>query len=179
MRALSIVARAVSPTRAATSTRFAAATILQPIADTGSPAIDASSAGAEPVGRDNGEPGRQGCPAALAWPLGRTRALTVGTEDEMVAYWVARSKVNDPDQYRKYTDLVPGILEKFGGRILARGRKFQILEGTQKFHRFVVIEFPSIEKAVGCHDSPEYREAATHRKKDGASELEIVIVESL
>src|ERR1700736_5077500 len=36
IRALSIVARAVSPTRAATSTRFAAATILNPIADTGS-----------------------------------------------------------------------------------------------------------------------------------------------
>jgi uncharacterized protein (DUF1330 family) len=47
------------------------------------------------------------------------------------------------------------------------------------FHRFVVIEFPSFEEAVGCHDSPECREAATHRKKDGASELEIVIVESL
>src|ERR1700732_2922885 len=34
IRALSIVARAVSPTRAATSTRFAAATILHTIADT-------------------------------------------------------------------------------------------------------------------------------------------------
>jgi hypothetical protein len=25
-------------------------------------------------------------------------------EDEMVAYWVARAKVNDPDQYKKYAD---------------------------------------------------------------------------
>ncbi len=97
----------------------------------------------------------------------------------MVAYWVARSKVNDADQYRKYTDLVPGILEKFGGRILARGGRFKILEGPEKFHRFVVIEFPSFDKAVGCHDLPEYRAAAAHRKKDGVSELEIVIVESL
>ena len=39
----------------------------------------------------------------------------------MVAYWVARSKVNNPDQYKKYTDLAPGILQKFGGKILARG----------------------------------------------------------
>ena len=90
----------------------------------------------------------------------------------MVAYWVARSKVNNPDQYKKYTDLVPGILEKFGG-------KFRILEGPEKFDRFIVIEFPSFEKAVGCHDSPEYLEAAAHRKKDGASELEVVIVESI
>jgi uncharacterized protein (DUF1330 family) len=100
-------------------------------------------------------------------------------EDEMVAYWVARSKVNNPDQYKKYTDLVPGILEKFGAKILARGGRFKILEGPEKFHRFIVIEFPSFEKAVACHESPEYREAAAHRKKDGASELEIVIVESI
>jgi hypothetical protein len=31
-------------------------------------------------------------------------------DDEMVAYRVARSKVNNPDQYKKYTDLLPGIL---------------------------------------------------------------------
>ena len=97
----------------------------------------------------------------------------------MVAYWVARSKVNNPDQYKKYTDLVPGILEKFGGKILARGGKFKILEGTEKFRRFVVIEFPSFEKAIACYESAEYLEAAAYRKRDGASELEIVIVESI
>jgi uncharacterized protein (DUF1330 family) len=43
----------------------------------------------------------------------------------------------------------------------------------------VVIEFPSFEKAVACYESPEYLEAAAHRKKDNASELEIVIVDSL
>ena len=47
IRALSIVARAVSPTRAATSTRFAAATILNPIADSGSTPIKNSLAWAE------------------------------------------------------------------------------------------------------------------------------------
>jgi len=100
-------------------------------------------------------------------------------EDEMVAYWVARSKVNDPDQYKKYADLVPGILQKFGGKFLARGGKFRILEGTEKFHRFVVIEFPSLERAVSCHGSGEYQAAAAHRKKDGAGELEVAIVESI
>jgi uncharacterized protein (DUF1330 family) len=96
----------------------------------------------------------------------------------MVAYWVARSKVNDPAQYKKYTDLVPAIIAKFGGKILARGGKFKILEGPEKFHRFIVIEFPSLEQAVACHDSPEYQQASAHRKKDGAGEVELVIVES-
>jgi uncharacterized protein (DUF1330 family) len=100
-------------------------------------------------------------------------------EDEMVAYWVARAKVNDPEQYKKYAELAPAIIGKFGGTFLARGGKFKILEGPEKFHRFVVIEFPSFEKAVSCHESPEYLEAAAHREKDGASELEVVIVESI
>jgi uncharacterized protein (DUF1330 family) len=94
----------------------------------------------------------------------------------MAAYWVARSKVNDPAEYKKYTDRVPGILKKFGGKVLARGGRFKILEGPQKFHRFVVIEFPSLDQAVACHDSPEYREAAAFRRT-GAGEVELVIVE--
>ena len=94
----------------------------------------------------------------------------------MPAYWVARSKINDPAQYKKYTDRVPEILKKYGGKVLARGGRYQILEGPQKFQRFVVIEFPSLEQAVKCHDSPEYREAAAFRRS-GAGEVELVIVE--
>jgi len=95
----------------------------------------------------------------------------------MVAYWVARAKVNNPEQYKKYAELAPGILQKFGGKFLARGGKFKVLEGPEKFHRFVVIEFPSLEQAVACHESPGY--LAAHRQKDGAGELEIVIVEGV
>ena len=29
----------------------------------------------------------------------------------MTAYWVARSKVNNPEEYKRYTALVPGILK--------------------------------------------------------------------
>lgn len=96
----------------------------------------------------------------------------------MVAYWVARSKINDPEQYKKYTDRVPDILKLYGGKVLARGGRFQILEGPEKFGRFVVIEFPSLEQAVKCHDSPEYQEASAFRKS-GAGEVELVIVEGI
>lgn len=96
----------------------------------------------------------------------------------MTAYWVARAKINDPDQYKKYTDRVPAILQKFGAKILARGGKFQILEGPETFGRFVVVEFPSMEQAVACHDSPEYQEASAFRK-DGGGEVELVIVDGM
>ena len=94
----------------------------------------------------------------------------------MPAYWVARSKINDPVEYKKYTDLVPAIIAKFGGKVLARGGRFQIMEGPDKFHRFVVIEFPSFEQGVACFSSPEYNEAAAFRRA-GAGEVETIIVE--
>lgn len=94
----------------------------------------------------------------------------------MPGYWIARSKINDPVAYKRYTDQVPDIIEKFSGKVLARGGRFKVLEGPEKFGRFVVIEFPSLEAALACHDSPEYQQASAHRKS-GAGEVELVIVD--
>ncbi len=93
----------------------------------------------------------------------------------MPAYWVARSRVIDPVEYKKYTDLVPDIVARYGGKVLARGGRFRIMEGPEKFHRFIVIEFPSFEQAVSCFTSPEYDAAAFRHA--GAGEVETVIVE--
>ena len=94
----------------------------------------------------------------------------------MSAYWLARSKINDPVEYKRYTDQVPGIMAKYGAKILARGGKYQIMEGPEGFHRFVVIEFSTFEAAVTCFQSAEYVAAATHRRS-GAGLVEITIVE--
>ena len=75
------------------------------------------------------------------------------------------------------TDRVPDAIAPFGGRVLARGGDYKILEGPEKFHRFVVIEFPSMADAIACHDSQAYQEAAAFRKS-GAGEVELVIVDS-
>ncbi len=94
----------------------------------------------------------------------------------MPAYWVARSKINDAVAYKKYTDLVPAVIAKHGGKILSRGAEFRILEGPKKFERFVIVEFPSLEAGVACFESSEYQAAAAHRRKDGAGEVELVML---
>jgi uncharacterized protein (DUF1330 family) len=96
----------------------------------------------------------------------------------MPAYWVARSRIIDPVEYKKYTDQVPDIVARHGGKVLARGGKFRIMEGPEKFHRFIVIEFPTFEQAVACFTSPEYGKAAAFRR-NGAGEVENVIVEGV
>lgn len=94
----------------------------------------------------------------------------------MPAYWIARARVNDPEEYKRYTDLVPAIIAKHRGWILARGGPFTILEGTDKYHRFIVIEFPTMDAAVACYRSDEYQNAALFRR-DGVGDNELVIVE--
>jgi uncharacterized protein (DUF1330 family) len=95
----------------------------------------------------------------------------------MAAYWIARAKINNAEEYKKYADRVPAILAKYGGKVLARGGAFEVLEGPAKFERHVVIEFPSMAEAIACHRSPEYQEARKFRL-NGVGENELVIVEA-
>jgi uncharacterized protein (DUF1330 family) len=51
----------------------------------------------------------------------------------MPAYWVARSRIIDPVEYKKYTDRIPGIIAKFGGKVLARGGRFRSWRARTSF----------------------------------------------
>ena len=95
----------------------------------------------------------------------------------MPAYWLARARIDNPVEYKKYTDRVPGLIAPYGGKVLARGGRYRVMEGTDQFHRFVVIEFPTLEQAAACFDSPGYQEAAAFRRNGGGL-VEIAIVES-
>ena len=96
----------------------------------------------------------------------------------MTAYWIARAKINDYDEYMKYAKQVPQILEKHEGKILTRGGQYKTLEGPEHFERFVVIEFPSLEAAENCFNSEEYKAAAEFRRHNSAGENELTIVEA-
>ena len=96
----------------------------------------------------------------------------------MPAYWIARARIIDPVAYKKYTDRVPEIVSRFGGTILARGGRYQIMEGPEDFHRHVVIQFPTLEQGVACFQSPVYQEAAVFRRAGGGV-VENVIVEGV
>jgi uncharacterized protein (DUF1330 family) len=95
----------------------------------------------------------------------------------MPAYWIARSHVTDPETYKKYTDQVPAIVSRHGGRILARGGRYQIMAGPETFERYVVIEFPTLEQGVACFQSAEYQQASVHRIAGGV--VETVVVEGV
>jgi len=92
----------------------------------------------------------------------------------MPAYMIARIKVTDPEQYKKYIAVTPGILANFGAKFIARGGETVTLEGPEETTRVVIVEFPSLDKVREFYDSAEYQEAIKIR--EGAAEVSLVAV---
>src|SRR3546814_15692554 len=95
----------------------------------------------------------------------------------MPAYWLARVRISEPVAYKKYTDRLPPLFEKYNARILARGGDYKLLEGETAYERFVVIEFDTMEAGEAFFNSPEYQEAARFRRAPGVAVHEQLIVE--
>jgi uncharacterized protein (DUF1330 family) len=68
--------------------------------------------------------------------------------------------VHDPgsDAYSAYRAAVPALIEKFGGRYMARAATGRALEGAPTTGRWHLVEFPSAEAADAFWSSPEYAE---------------------
>lgn len=92
----------------------------------------------------------------------------------MAALWIAHVHVTDAEAYGKYAKLAGPAIAAHGGKFLARGGDYHILEGAQR-ERHVVAQFPSKQAAYDCYHSPAYQEALSHAH--GASERDLVIVE--
>lgn len=81
----------------------------------------------------------------------------------MAAYVIATINVTDPAQYDEYRRLAGIATAKYGGRFLARGGNFAVLEGEVDANRVVIVEYPDLDTARRFYDSPEYRAAREAR----------------
>ena len=92
----------------------------------------------------------------------------------MAAYIVVEIEVNDPTRYEDYKAMVPPSLEAFGGQFLVRGGKVETLEGDWAPKRFVILEFPSAEKAKAWWASEQYAEAKALRQATAKTQMIVV-----
>ncbi|MGN7955855.1 DUF1330 domain-containing protein [Agrobacterium tumefaciens] len=88
-------------------------------------------------------------------------------------YWIARVDVRDRERYKDYVTTAKPAFERFGANFLARGGALTELEGKARA-RNVVIEFPSVQHAIDCYNSPEYQAAAKIRQEIADAEMMIV-----
>lgn len=89
------------------------------------------------------------------------------------AYWIGHVTVTDPAAYEAYRQANAAAFGKYGARFLVRGGAQEVVEGELR-PRSVVIEFPSLEAARACYESPEYRAAKALRTPVSLADLCIV-----
>ena len=82
----------------------------------------------------------------------------------MAAYVVVDITIRDPATYERYKELAPASIGAYGGRYLVRGGTTTPLEGEWRPARFVILEFPSAERARAGWHSPEYAPAKALRQ---------------
>jgi uncharacterized protein (DUF1330 family) len=89
-------------------------------------------------------------------------------------YWIAHVEVRDAERYKDYVATAKPAFERYGAKFLARGGDHQAMEGKGR-PRNVIIEFPSLQAAKDCYNSPEYQAAKAIRVT--VADGEIVLVE--
>ncbi|MES5044995.1 DUF1330 domain-containing protein [Rhizobium nepotum] len=91
-------------------------------------------------------------------------------------YWIAQVDVRDNERYKDYVTTAKPAFERFGANFLARGGLVTELEGKAR-GRNVIIEFPSVQHAIDCYNSPEYQAAAKIRQE--VADANMMIVEGI
>ena len=92
----------------------------------------------------------------------------------MKGYWIALyTKIENLDNLKKYAEAATPVIRKYGGIPLVRGGKYKALSGDE-FPRTVIWEFPSVQKAINCHDSKEYLDGWALAKNTTIRNLQIV-----
>ena len=89
-------------------------------------------------------------------------------------YLVANIRVTDQERFQQFSGMAGPIIQKFGGKVLARGPGANRHEGTLS-GVVMMIEFDSKEIAENFYFSEDYQAAKAVR--DECSETDLMIIE--
>jgi uncharacterized protein (DUF1330 family) len=95
-------------------------------------------------------------------------------------YAVAELNVTNPAWVRSYVADVTPMVERYGGRYLARTTNFEQLEGERTLPQvFLIIEWPSKAAADAFYESDEYRPYREARREGAKNEFFLVAGEDV
>ena len=95
----------------------------------------------------------------------------------MPAFVVVQIDIHDTAAYEAYKALAPASIGLYGGCYLTRGGPVEVLEGKWEPLRFVILQFPDMDRARAWHDSPEY--APARRMRNACSTTLMLLAEGL
>jgi uncharacterized protein (DUF1330 family) len=82
----------------------------------------------------------------------------------MTIYYIGTYDIHDPATFAAYPPGVVALLPKYGGRVLASDTDARLVEGTRRSMN-AIIEFPSVEAALGLYADPAYEPLKRIRQK--------------
>jgi|SRR5687768_1646680 uncharacterized protein (DUF1330 family) len=98
----------------------------------------------------------------------------------MKYYSVAEITVTDRGWVRDYVATVTGLVQRYGGRYLARTSRFEKIEGSRPTEQvFLIIEWPSKTVAESFYGSDEYRPYRERRLAGSRTESVLVAGEDI
>ena len=89
-------------------------------------------------------------------------------------YLVANIRVTDAEKFQSFSGMAAPVIQKFGGKVLARGPGADRHEGSVT-GVVMIIEFASKEVAESFYFSDEYQAAKAVR--DACAETDLMIIE--
>jgi uncharacterized protein (DUF1330 family) len=98
----------------------------------------------------------------------------------MKYYCIAEMDITDPSWVPEYVKNVTGMVERHGGRYLARTAKVETIEGERQAPQiFLLIEWPSREALETFYRSEEYRPFLQKRKAGARNQFWLVAGEDV
>jgi uncharacterized protein (DUF1330 family) len=96
----------------------------------------------------------------------------------MPAYVISEVEILDEARADIYRSLASASIERYGGHYIVRGGAVELIEGEcNPNRRFVIVQFPSMQRAREWYRSPEYAEALKVRR--GALTRTLTFVEGV
>jgi uncharacterized protein (DUF1330 family) len=98
----------------------------------------------------------------------------------MKYYFIGEIEVTDQNWVSDYVSNVTRLVERSGGRYLARTPKIEKIEGERKpLQMCVILEWPSKEAAVSFYESEAYRPYRQNRLSGAKNEFLLVAGEDV
>jgi uncharacterized protein (DUF1330 family) len=92
----------------------------------------------------------------------------------MTIYYIGAYDIHDPATFAAYPSGVAALLPKYGGQLLAADTQARVVEGTARGMQ-AIIEFPSVEAALGLYNDPVYQPLKRLRQAS-TSNISMVLV---
>lgn len=98
----------------------------------------------------------------------------------MKYYNVAQINIKDQSWVKEYIENVTKMIEAYGGHYLARTPNFERIEGEGTLKElFLIIEWPSKEKALAFYESDDYKPYLRKRLEGAESEIFLIAGEDI